>query len=82
MKDTEFKIVSNIEIARDTYQMMLSGDARDCERPGTFVNVHVDSLYLRRPISVCYAKNDEMQASGPFYIPLRLRHLDCSPVLP
>ena len=60
MKDTEFKIVSNIEIARDTYQMMLSGDARDCERPGTFINVHVDSLYLRRPISVCYAKNDEM----------------------
>ncbi|MBQ3078568.1 MAG: dihydroorotate dehydrogenase electron transfer subunit [Clostridia bacterium] len=60
MRDAEFIIRSNREIARDTFEMVLSGDASDCARPGTFVNVHVDGLYLRRPISVCFADGEKM----------------------
>ncbi|MBQ9734229.1 MAG: dihydroorotate dehydrogenase electron transfer subunit [Clostridia bacterium] len=33
--------------------MVLSGDTSAIERPGQFVNIQLDGLYLRRPISVC-----------------------------
>ncbi len=33
--------------------MTLSGDTSAIERPGQFVNIALDGLYLRRPISVC-----------------------------
>ena len=60
MKDTLFTVKSNRVIARDTYEMVLTGDAKDCMRPGSFVNVHLESLYLRRPISVCWADEDSL----------------------
>lgn len=53
MRDLEFKIVSNQRIARDVYQMELSGDASGIRRPGQFVNLKLDGLFLRRPISIC-----------------------------
>ena len=55
MKDSVFTVFTNVLIAKDTYEMVLEGDAADCMRPGSFVNVHLESLYLRRPISVCCA---------------------------
>ena len=60
MKDTLFTVKTNRVIARDTYEMVLSGDAKDCMRPGSFVNVHMESLYLRRPISVCCADEESL----------------------
>ncbi|MBE5749338.1 MAG: dihydroorotate dehydrogenase electron transfer subunit [Clostridiales bacterium] len=33
--------------------MTLSGDTSAIERPGQFVNIQLDGLFLRRPISVC-----------------------------
>ena len=33
--------------------MTLGGDTSGIERPGQFVNIKLDGLYLRRPISVC-----------------------------
>ena len=56
MKDTKFTILSNQEIAQNTYEMKLSGDISE-ERPGGFVNIRLDGFYLRRPISVCDAEN-------------------------
>ena len=53
MKDTIFKVLSNTEIARNTYKMTLSGDTADISAPGQFVNLKLDGFYLRRPISVC-----------------------------
>lgn len=38
--------------------MELSGDTSDLCRPGQFVNIKLDGLFLRRPISVCdYTKD-------------------------
>ncbi len=56
MKDIKFTVLSNEEIARNTYFMRLSGDT-SLTRCGGFVNIRVDGFYLRRPISVCDAEN-------------------------
>ena len=55
MKQSFFDIISNERIARYVYKMRLSGDISDITRPGQFVNIRLDGLYLRRPISVCDA---------------------------
>ncbi len=55
MKDSLFEIVSNRQIARNTYEMVISGDISDITAPGQFVNLKLDGFYLRRPISVCDA---------------------------
>lgn len=53
MKKGLFKIVSNTPLTNDVYKMVLFGDTSDITRPGQFVNIALDGLYLRRPISVC-----------------------------
>ncbi len=55
MKQSLFDIVSNEKIAAGVYKMRLSGDISAITRPGQFVNIKLDGLYLRRPISVCDA---------------------------
>ncbi len=58
MKQQIFKITKNENIAKDVMLMHLSGDTSDLSRPGQFVNIKLDGLYLRRPISVCdYTKD-------------------------
>ena len=52
MKQTIFVILSNKKIAKDVYEMVLEGDTSGIA-PGQFVNVKLEGLYLRRPISVC-----------------------------
>ncbi len=54
MRELDFVILENERIAKNTYRMVLGGDASDCT-PGRFVNIRVDGKYLRRPISVCDA---------------------------
>ncbi len=56
MKQERFRIKENQPIALNTYRMKLNGDIEQC-RAGGFVNVKIDGLYLRRPISVCDAEN-------------------------
>lgn len=46
-------VTDNIPLAQDIYRMRLSGDASGMERPGQFVNIQLEWLFLRRPISVC-----------------------------
>ena len=58
MKDTLFTVISNREIARNTYECRLSGDISDITAPGQFVNIKLDGFYLRRPISVCNVDGD------------------------
>ncbi|MDL2319245.1 dihydroorotate dehydrogenase electron transfer subunit [Eubacteriales bacterium OttesenSCG-928-A19] len=48
-----YPIEGNERIARDVYEMRLAGDTSALARPGQFVNIRLDGLYLRRPISVC-----------------------------
>lgn len=56
MQQTLFTILANELIASDVYRMRLQGDTRAIE-PGQFVNIRVDGQFLRRPISVCDAKD-------------------------
>ena len=58
MKQTIFKVVKNEKIAKDVYKMLLSGDTSGITKPGQFVNIKIDGLFLRRPISV-YDYNSE-----------------------
>ena len=58
MKQEIFTIESNEKIAKDIMLMVLSGDTSSLTAPGQFVNIQIDGLYLRRPISVCdYSDN-------------------------
>ena len=59
MKDVIFKIIDNKEIAKNTYEMRLSGDVSEM-RAGGFVNIRIEGYYLRRPISVCDAEGDTL----------------------
>lgn len=53
MKQEIFKIISNEEIAPSVMKMIMEGDTSQITAPGQFVNVKLDGLFLRRPISVC-----------------------------
>ena len=48
-----YEIRSNVKIARDVYEMVLSGDTSAITAPGQFLNIKIEGLYLRRPISIC-----------------------------
>lgn len=52
MKQEIFKILTNQPLTKAVYRMTLTGDTCGI-RPGQFVNIKLDGLYLRRPISVC-----------------------------
>ncbi len=58
MKNVIFEIKENVKLADGVYKMLLSGDASDITAPGQFVNVRIDGLYLRRPVSVCDRDGD------------------------
>ena len=60
MKQSEFTIKSNIPLTASVYKIILSGDTSDITAPGQFVNIRLDSLFLRRPISVCDVNGDEL----------------------
>ena len=60
MKEAVFRIDSNVLIAKNTYEMELTGDVSDIKRPGQFVNIKLDGFFLRRPISVCSTEDGRM----------------------
>ena len=53
MKQSIFTILSNTPLTDSVYKMVLSGDTSAITAPGQFVNIQLDGLFLRRPISVC-----------------------------
>ena len=53
MKKVIFTIQTNEKLTDSVYKMTLSGDTSGIARSGQFVNIQLDGLYLRRPISVC-----------------------------
>ena len=60
MKLGYFEITGNEKIADSIYRMTLEGDCSGIERPGQFVNIKLDGLFLRRPISVCDCEGDTL----------------------
>ncbi len=53
MKQSIFEIIENTPLTRDVYRMKLEGDTSAITAPGQFVNILLDGMFLRRPISVC-----------------------------
>ena len=53
MKQSIFEIVENKPLTKDVFRMVLSGDTTAITASGQFVNIQLDGMYLRRPISVC-----------------------------
>lgn len=58
MKQGIFEIVENIPLTENVMKMTLRGDCSAIERAGQFINIKLDGLYLRRPISVCDVDGD------------------------
>ena len=53
MKQSFFEIVSNTALTDSVYKMVLAGDTSAITSAGQFVNIQLDGMFLRRPISVC-----------------------------
>ena len=60
MREVIFKIESNELIARNTYEMVLTGDTSEITKPGQFVNIKLEGFFLRRPISVCHSEEGRL----------------------
>ena len=60
MKQSVFEIVSNTALTENVFQMVLKGDTTAITAPGQFVNIQLEGLYLRRPISVCDLDGDKL----------------------
>lgn len=48
-----YRVVTNEPLTPDVWRMVLAGDTQWITRPGQFVNIELEGLYLRRPISIC-----------------------------
>lgn len=59
MKQRFFEIIENTPLTANVYRMRLRGDTSGI-LPGQFVNILIDGLYLRRPISVCDCAEGEL----------------------
>ena len=53
MKQSIFEILENKPLTKDVFRMVLSGDTTAITASGQFVNIQLDGMFLRRPISVC-----------------------------
>ena len=53
MKQQILKVTENVQIADKVYKMVLENPELEEQKPGQFINIRLDGLYLRRPISVC-----------------------------
>ncbi|WP_119865364.1 dihydroorotate dehydrogenase electron transfer subunit [Clostridium isatidis] len=59
MKKKKYKVIKNIELNDKVMEMTLLGETSGI-KPGQFVNIQLEGLYLRRPISVCDIKGDKL----------------------
>ena len=53
MKQSIFTILSNEALTDCVYKMVLGGDTTAITAAGQFVNIKLEGMFLRRPISVC-----------------------------
>ena len=60
MKQGLFTISENIALTSNVYKMCLVGDVSDIIAPGQFINIKLEGLYLRRPISVFDTDNESV----------------------
>ncbi len=58
VRDSLFTVLSNRPLTEAVYELRLQGDCSQITAPGQFVNLRLEGLYLRRPISVCDLEGD------------------------
>jgi len=58
MKQVWLDIIENTQLTETVWRMRLRGDVSEIRSPGQFVNIKLDGLFLRRPISVCDCEGD------------------------
>ena len=60
MKQSIFNILSNEALTDSVYKMTLAGDTSAITAAGQFVNIQLEGIFLRRPISVCDYDNETL----------------------
>ena len=60
MKQVFLTVKENIALTDSVYKMVLIGDVSGVTNCGQFVNIKLDGLFLRRPISVCDCEGNEL----------------------
>lgn len=60
MRQVIYTILENIPLTASVYRMVLEGNTSPITGPGQFVNLQLDGLYLRRPISVCDVEGNKL----------------------
>ncbi len=53
MEQQILTVATNEKLVAGVYKMVLNGDVNGVTNCGQFVNIKIDNLFLRRPISVC-----------------------------
>lgn len=60
MKQSIFTVLENLPLTETVYRMVLTGDTEAITAAGQFVNMRLDGMFLRRPISVCDCVRDRL----------------------
>ena len=60
MNNVFYTIKSNEKLTENVYKMVFEGDTSAVTASGQFINIKIDSLYLRRPISIFDCKENEL----------------------
>jgi dihydroorotate dehydrogenase electron transfer subunit len=60
MLQSIFQITENVKLTDSVMRMRLKGDTSAVTASGQFVNIKLDGLFLRRPISVCDCEGDTL----------------------
>ena len=60
MKQGYFKIIENTALTETVYRMVMAGDTSAITASGQFVNIKLEGMFLRRPISVCNCEGDKL----------------------
>lgn len=60
MKNVIYTVKSNEKLTENVFKMVLEGDTSAVTASGQFINIKIDSLYLRRPISIFDCKDNEL----------------------
>ncbi len=60
MYKTIWEIKENIPLTKDVMKMTLTGDTSGISKAGQFINIQLEGLYLRRPMSIADVNGQEV----------------------
>ncbi len=60
MKNVIYTVKENIALTQNVFKMTLAGDTSAVTAAGQFINIKIEGLYLRRPISIFDCKENEL----------------------